>query len=110
MFVHWDAEDSTTDLHLKAALSLARGLSVRTTRQSKAQAAEFEAITEAILEVEKQTNFLAEVTTSAETIRSGSEKILERIRKSRNSLERQVATLQEKIAAVKQSVETPAAG
>ena len=103
VFAVWDAEDATTDLALKVALTLARALCVRAARNTEAQAADFATITEAILEVEKQSRFLAEVTTSAETIRSGSEKILERVRKTRASLERQVETLQEKIADLRQA-------
>jgi hypothetical protein len=40
--------------------------------------ADFDAIDRAILEVEKQAHGLGEVTRSAETIKSGSERILER--------------------------------
>ncbi len=110
VFVVWDAEDPATDLHLKIGLTLARALSVRSARQTEAQVADFAAITEAILEIEKQSRFLNEVSTSAETIKSGSEKILERVRKTRASLERQVETLQEKIATLRHSLEMPAAG
>ncbi len=108
VFVVWDAEDPGSDLHLKIGLTLTRALSVRSTRQTEAQAAEFATITEAILEVEKQSKFLGEVSTSAETIKSSSDKILERVRKTRASLERQVETLQDKIADLRHSLETPA--
>ena len=75
---------------------------IRAERQSEAQAADFEAITEAILEVEKQSNFLGEITKATETIRSQNDKIAERVRKSRASLERQVETLRERMADLKQ--------
>lgn len=110
VFVTWDAEDPASDLYLRIGLTLARALTVRSARQSEAQVADFEAITEAILEVEKQSKFLNEVSTSAATIKSGSEKILERVRKTQASLEKQVETLQEKMHALRHSLAAPETG
>jgi hypothetical protein len=94
VFVVWDSEDQTTDLQLKIALTLARALCIRTEQITQAQDEDFQEITKAILEIEKQSQCLADVTRSAETIKSGADKILERVRKTRNSLERQVESLQ----------------
>lgn len=104
VFVVWDAEDAASDLYLKIGLTLARALCIRSGRQSKTQAADFEAITEAILAIEKQAQSLEDVKKSADTIQSSSEKILERVRISRKALERQVETLKEKMAELRQSV------
>ncbi len=104
VFVLWDPDDAASDLHLKAGLTIARALCIRAERQSEAQAADFEAITEAILEVEKQANFLGEITKATDTIRSQNEKIVERVRKSRASFERQVETLRECMSDLKQSL------
>jgi hypothetical protein len=101
VFVVWDAEDATTDLQLKIALTLARALCVRVEQTNQAHDEDFQEITKAILEIEKQSEHLSEVTRSAETIQSGSEKILERVRKTRNSLERQVEILQTRIGQFK---------
>src|SRR5690606_31990006 len=98
VFVVWDPEDQATALHLKVGLALARALCIRAEKQQQSQAADFDAITAAILEIEKQSNFLGETTKSAETIKNGADKILERVRKTRNSLERQVEILNERIA------------
>jgi len=103
VFVVWDPEDPATNLHLKIGLTLARALCIRTDRQSAAQAADFEEITKAILEIEKQSELLSEASKSAETIKSGAEKILERVRKTRNSLERQIEILQTRFNDIKQS-------
>jgi gas vesicle protein len=103
VFVVWDPDDCSTNLHLKAGLTIARALCIRAERQSEAQTADFEAITEAILEVEKQSNFLGEISKATDTIRTQSDKILERVRKSRASLERQVETLRDRMADLKQS-------
>ena len=103
VFILWDPEDGLTNVHLKAGLTIARALCIRAERQSEAQAADFEAITEAILEVEKQANFLGEITKATDTIRSQNEKIVERVRKSRASLERQVDTLRERMTDLRQT-------
>ncbi len=101
VFVVWDPEDSETNLHLKIALTLARALCIRVEQQSEAQAADFAAIDAAIREIDKQSELLSEVTRSAETIKSGAEKVLERVRKSRNSLERQVEILDARVGDLK---------
>ena len=103
VFVIWDAEDSSTSLHLKVGLTLARALCIRTEQLSQSQDEDFEAITKAILEIEKQSQMLGEVSTSAETIKSGAEKVLDRVRKTRNSLERQVEILQTRISDLKRA-------
>jgi hypothetical protein len=99
--VIWDPDDSTTNVHLKASLTIARALSIRGQRQREAQTADFEAIIEAILEVEKQAAFLGEITKATDTVRTQNDRIAERARISRTSLERQVETLRERIADLK---------
>ncbi len=103
VFVLWDPDDTQTDVHLKAGLTIARALCIRAQRQSEAQEADFTAITEAILEVEKQSNFLGEITKATDTIRSQNDKIVERVRKSRASLERQVEILRESMIDLKRT-------
>jgi uncharacterized sporulation protein YeaH/YhbH (DUF444 family) len=88
-------------LHLKVGLTLARALCIRVETLSQSQDEDFEAIQKAVLEIEKQSQFLGEVTTSAETIKSGADKVLDRVRKTRNSLERQVEILQSRIGDLK---------
>lgn len=97
VFVVWDPENAASDLHLKMGLTIARALCIRVEKQSESREADFEAITKAILEIEKQSQALGEVKKSAETIKSGSQNILERVRITRNSLERQVEILQERL-------------
>lgn len=101
VFVIWDPEDGSTNLHLKVGLTLARALCIRAEQIGQAHDQDFEAISKAVLEIEKQSQFLGEVTTSAESIRKGADSVLERVRKTRNSLERQVEILQERIGDLK---------
>lgn len=96
VIVVWDADDPNTDLFLRTAYTLARALCVRTQEQTAAQAADFTAIDEAILEIEKRAAALDDVETWTTTIQNNSEKILKKLRTTRKSLERQVETLREK--------------
>lgn len=101
VFVIWNPEDSATDLVLKTAFTLARALCVRTARHSDAEAADFRAIDEAICEIEKRTEGLNEIETSAKTIQTGSEKILKRVELCRKALVQQVEILREKMDELK---------
>ncbi|MDZ4820201.1 MAG: hypothetical protein SGJ20_14635 [Planctomycetota bacterium] len=105
VFVVWDAEDCSTDLYLQAGLEMARALCVRAGKQTAAQAADFSAIDAAILEIDKRSASLEDITKWSETIRNNSDKILDHIRKARNSLERQIEVLQERIQDLRQSVQ-----
>jgi hypothetical protein len=105
VFVTWNAEDAATDLYLTAGLEMARALCIRAGRQSEAQAADFTAIDAAILEIEKRSGSLKEITTWSETIRNNSERIIDHVRKTRNSLERQIEILQERLHDLRQSVD-----
>ncbi|MGE5192095.1 MAG: hypothetical protein ACM3U2_06290 [Deltaproteobacteria bacterium] len=102
VFVIWNPEDPATDLFLKTAFTLVRALCVRTARHSDAQAGDFLAIDEAICEIEKRTEGLNEIETSAKTIQSGSEKILKRVELCRKALVQQVEILREKMQELKQ--------
>jgi hypothetical protein len=99
--VVWDVEDPRTDVVLVAGLSVAKALCARAKVRRDAEAADFEAMERAILEIEKQTRGLDEITKSAETIRSGSDKILERARIMRDALAKQIALLGEKVEDLK---------
>jgi hypothetical protein len=107
VFVVWDAADPGTDLHLKVGLTLARALCIQSEQINQSQHHDFEAIAKAILEIEKQSQFLGDVTTSAESIKKGADAVLERVRKTRSSLERQVEILQERIGDLKSAAALP---
>ena len=83
IFVVWDAEDAGTDLHLKISPPPWPGPYAFASRDKAVQAADFDAITEAILEIEKQSQMLNEVTKCTESIRASGEKILDRVRITR---------------------------
>ncbi len=99
--VVWDAEDAASDVFLKAGLMTARALCIRSTQEKEHRTADWQAITEAILEIERRTEGLGEVRKLAEKIQSASGEILERVRKNRSALERQVELLRDKIEDLK---------
>jgi hypothetical protein len=97
----WDADDPRSDVVMVAGLSVARALCARARAQRNAEAADFEAIDRAILEIEKQAGGLEEITRSANTIKSGSEKILKRAGIMRTALDHQIELLGEKVQDLK---------
>jgi hypothetical protein len=99
--VVWDAEDPRTDVVLTAGLSVAKALCARARVQGAAEAADFETIERAILDIEKQASGLDQISTSAQTIKNGSEKILERARIMREALAEQIGVLTEGVQDLK---------
>lgn len=105
----WDAEDPRSDVVLVAGLSVARALCARSRAQSDAEVADFDAIERCILEIEKQARGLDEVTRSAETIKSGSEKILRRAEIMRRAFGEQIETLSENVRDLRHLLAGPGA-
>ena len=100
----WDAENPDSDIVLDCALTVAKALSTRAQQHSAAQSADFETIEKAIREIERQTNSLEEITKAAETIKSGSERILNRARIARDGLTKQVILLEENLTDLRELV------
>jgi hypothetical protein len=97
LVVVWDVDDTASDVFLKAGILAARALCFRAERQSAAQQVDFKTIDVAINEIEKRARNLDEIRSSAETIQSSSTRILERVRKDRDALDKQVELLREKV-------------
>lgn len=106
-FVIWDAEDPASDVFLKAGVIAARALCFRAQRSNESALADFEAIERAILDIEKRAGNLDEVRKSAETIKSSSERILDRVRIDREALEKQVGQLRERVGEIRDVVRSP---
>lgn len=104
IIVVWDAEDPATDLYLKVALSLARALCIGKAAGRASQAVDFQAIDKAILEINKQINLLEEIKGWTETICSSGNKVLERLRISREKLESQARLLANYVEDLKESL------
>ena len=78
--VIWDAEDTGSDVFLDAGLSVARALCARPKSISEEIDADFEALEKAILEIGRQAEGLDDITKSSETIRSSTDRVVERAR------------------------------
>lgn len=104
VFVVWDAEDLQTDAYLLAAIEISRALCVRARAASERQAVDFLPIDKSILQIEKHVQNLDAVRTSAETIKSSSEKILKRVEIDQKALVEQLTLLRTAVGSVKHSL------
>ena len=102
--VVWDADDVATDTHLRLGLSVARALCTRKALERSSLDVDFTAIDGALLEIAKQVKELDEIRTWTETIRSNGQKILDRLRISREKLETQGEVLTERVADLKEAM------
>ncbi len=96
IIVLWDNEDESTDVWLQAALMTAKALCVRALVKSEV-AMNFDAIDKAIVEVERQIEYLNEIKTWAQTIQNNSSKIIDRSERMHKSLSSAMETLQTQI-------------
>jgi hypothetical protein len=102
VFVVWDAEDPNSDIFLKAGMTLARALCIRTSSIDAQEAVDFAAIDKSILEIEKQANLLGEIDKWSSTIISNGEKIKKRVTTSRQSMDKQIEILRDKVTHLKE--------
>jgi hypothetical protein len=104
VFVVWDAEDPQSDAFLKAGLEISRALCLRCHEAAHGRQIDFDPIDRAVCDIEKRAQYLDQVRKSAETIKSSSETILDRVRIDREALEKQVAILREAMNCVKHAL------
>ena len=93
----WDAEDEASDVTLKAALMVAKAMSVKQAVQSDKEESGWKEIDRAIESMRKQVGNFTEMKTWSDTIKSNAEKSLERIRIMSKQLEGDLATLGEQL-------------
>ena len=105
VFVTVDEEAESGDAHFLAGLALCRALAVRHARRRDGTAEELLELNRAILEVEKQSTKLDDISKWATTIHSSAEKILQRARVSKSKLLHQVDTLREVLEDLGQSAD-----
>jgi hypothetical protein len=99
--VVWDAEDSTDDVVLHAAYSLARALAVRERRTDSQSQAAIAEIEQAARGIQRQIGYLGEVRRWAETVKGHGEKIAERSAAMATELLRDVERLDAQVAAMR---------
>jgi hypothetical protein len=99
--VVWDAEDASSDVFLAGAYSVARALAIREQRagdETDEAVSHIESTTRA---VERHVQQADEIRRYAETVQSSGEKIVARAMRMRDELMREVAALDEQLAALK---------
>lgn len=103
--VVWDPDDPAGDVFLEAGLSVARALCTRAASHREERRADLDGLDRAVREIERQARGLDEIRTAAETIRGGSERILDRARIVKRGLARQVALLDEGLEGLRDPAE-----
>jgi hypothetical protein len=93
IIIVWDDDDSSTDLYVKAAYSVARALSARQCHHSSLAQQTVMALDQAIRAVEKQIQHLDQIKIWSETIRGHGEKICDRTIKMKVELAEEVQGL-----------------
>jgi hypothetical protein len=101
LVIVWDPDDPSTDLYVKAALSVARALVIRETHESAESEQALKAIELSTRAVEKQIEHLAQIKTWAETVKSNGEKIADRAGRMNEVLVQAVEELDRQLAALK---------
>jgi hypothetical protein len=103
LVVRWNPDDDENDVWLQAALMVASALSVKSASHDKDDAACFEKIDRAIERVRKALDGFDEMNTSANTIKTSAEKILNRARIMQEALSSQVEAVFNEIVKLKTS-------
>lgn len=106
LVVVWDAVDASSDVYLKLGLSVAKALCARQAAEQAGRAIDLSKMDAALLEIEKQLGKLDDIRPWAETIKSNSDKILERVRISREKLSKQAGLLAESVEDLKEHLLT----
>ncbi len=104
VIVVWDAEDAQSDSYLRAAVEISRALCVRCQQDAERQQIDFGQIDGTINEIEKKAKHLDDVSGWANTIHSNSAKIIDRVRKDHEALDKEVAVLRDAIGQVKHAL------
>lgn len=98
----WDMNDPATDVFPRAALSVAKALSVQSGTVDEESQVNLTAIDRAIRDIEKQVSSLNQIKTWAETIQNNSKKIVEKTDTMTTNLMREINVLDREVTTLKQ--------
>lgn len=101
LIITWDPDDPTSDLFIKAALSVARALVIRENHESVEAEQAVIAIELATRTIEKQLDHLEQIKTWGETVKSNGDKISDRAGRMRADLAKEVESLDRHVQALK---------
>lgn len=98
----WDMEDPATDTFPRAALSVAKALSVQIGAVDEESQVDLTVVDRAIRNIEKQVNSLDQIKKLAETVRGHGQKIVDKADTMTNHLTRDIESLDREVATLKQ--------
>jgi len=98
----WDMDDPTTDVFPRAALSVAKALSLQIGAVDEESQADLSVVDKAIRNIEKQVNSLDQIKTWADTIRGGGQKIADKVDTMNANLTREIESLDREVRILKQ--------
>jgi hypothetical protein len=101
ILVIWDAEDPTTDVYFKAAISMARLMVVQTLKASKESTACIEEIDASVNTLTRDVGILDDIVRMAQTVKNNGENIIGKADSLRKKIEKQLETLREQIGALR---------
>lgn len=101
IFVIWDEQDLQSDVNLRAAIMVARALSVKSAKARDEEAADFEKLDKAILELERESKRLTDVKKWTETIKGNSTKILDEVAKMTEGMQKQIDAVRQATGGLK---------
>lgn len=104
----WDRDDPATDLYLTLALDLARALCTRKACERKSLDVDFGPIDVSLNEISTQVEELDKIRTWAETIKNSGDKIIDRLRISREKIQKKADLLREHMENLKGILESAA--
>lgn len=97
----WDRDDPATDVFPRAALSVAKALSVQMGAADEESQVDLKVVDRAIRNIEKQVGSLSQIKTWAETVRSNGQKIAEKSDTMTTHLTRDIESLDREITTLK---------
>jgi hypothetical protein len=97
LIIVWDADDSSTNILVRAALSVARALVIRETQHNAESTEALKSIESAACAIGKHIGDLCEMKKWSETVRSNGQKISDKAESIRADLEKQVSLLQQQV-------------
>ncbi len=103
LVIVWDREDSSTDIYVKAAYSLARALVIRENHESVETDQALRAIDVATRAIEKQLAHLDDIRKWAQTVRNNGDNIASRAERMRDELAKEIDVLDRHVNGLKSS-------
>ena len=102
VLIVWDSEQDTDAVWMKAALSVAKALVLRTARDTATQTADFLQLEKSVHAIIRQSKVLDDIRTWSNTIKSSAEKVLGKIDAMQKVLVEETDSLNMQIEALKQ--------